>query len=215
MAAINESIRIVRQEAAFTFALKQERLVNVSALQAMARAPHVLEFLSQPERSDQIFALAQGLPPKWRDPKLVRLQGADFFRDLGASGVAVSVPGSVGRRARVEGGAGVGEVDFAPGVWLHIDLVLPLVEWMTHRHTPTEEKPLVEFVKRALAEAGVKVQKRQGPKSAAQMFMVGVSEKLQKLLRTVDASMIEAGESFDDRRDALTSLLKSVKGGQK
>lgn len=220
MAAVNDGLRIY-QEDAFTFARDEAGLVNVAAIQAMARPPQVSDFLSQPATIEQIHDIAANsgrpLPAQWRDAQYVRSQGADFFRALTAARIAHRVPGSVGRRANMvqAGGCGVGEVDFRPGVWLHADLVLPLVEWMTHRNSPTEKKPIVEFVKRAISRAGIKSQKKSGPKSAAELFAAEAAGALLKTLQAADESMIEAGETFEDRRDALTSLLKTVRGSRK
>jgi hypothetical protein len=220
MGAVNAGLRIY-QEDHFAFAVDESGLVNGSALQSMTREPRILEYLCEPYTLEKTCDLAESfnrsLSPQFRDPQYVRAQPASYFRALTAARIAHTVPGSVGRKSRmVSGGShSVGEVDFRPGIWLHADLVLPLAEWMSRRTSPTEGKPLVEFVKRALDQAGLKSKNRAGPKSAAQQFMVGISDKLQKMLKAADASMIEAGDSFEDRRDALTSMLKSVKGGQK
>jgi hypothetical protein len=219
MSALNANCRIY-QEGVFTFAQDQAGFFNASALVAQARPPELSEFLSQPEMLAKIFDLADslgaGLPPQWREPRQVRAQSANYLRALRAAGVGHLVPGSVGRKARmVSGGShSVGEVDYGPGFWLRTELAMDLAEWMSRRVSPTEENPLVDFMKRALAQAGVKSAKQRGPKSAAQLFLVGVSDKLQATLKSADESMIEDGESFEDRRDALASLMKSVKGGR-
>lgn len=212
--------RSIYQEGIFTFAQDQEGFFNASALVAQARPPELSDFFSHPDTPEKVCNLAESLgtplDSRWHDGQYVRAQIANYKRVLRTAGVGHLVPGSIGRKARmVSGGShSIGEVDYGPGFWLRIELALDLAGWMCRHISPTEEKPLVDFVKRALAQAGFKSARRRGPKSAAHMFLAGVSNKLQELLKSVDASMIEAGEPFEDRCDALACLLKSVKGGQ-
>ncbi|WP_282365606.1 hypothetical protein [Pseudomonas sp. PS02290] len=218
MAAINDGPFIYREDGN-TFAVNKAGLFNASVLQSEASDPRIVDFLCRNVQAVSGIAESgeHSLPSQFRDSQYVRVQTANYLRALTDAGIVEFVPGTPGRKSRmVSGGShSIGEVDLGPGYWLHTDLAIPFAEQKEGRISPNERKPLVEFVKRALSNAGVKSAKREGPRSAAKLFSAGVSEKLQKMLKAADASLIEAGESFDDRREALANFLKSVKGGQK
>jgi len=211
MTKVSETISVTH-EGQLTLAMRH-KLVNVSVLQSTAQQLSALGFLILADTHSLIQRIAP-LPEKWLSLSTVNAEQAEFLRTLKALGIAERVPGDVGRRAKLAGSEHLlGEIDYGPGFWLHVDLVMPYARWIASRQVPPRKTPLIAFLEKHLPSAATGKAAAPIPaQEVSEAFAGEISAKELADLRIVDRMMITDGVSAAERTEVLRARIDSMQG---
>lgn len=207
LAQLNKDITVIN-DGIYIFAVDPTgRFFNSSTLQAQTQQQPAVGFLSSHEALPLISALAP-LPDMWHDPKKIYADRQGFARALKTADVAYEVPGTPGRHATILVGKGssIGERDYLPGLWIRIELALPLAKWLTRQIIPGAENPLVDFVSGAIESFDVPSAAPRKVKRVAPQFAHEVPPRILALLESVDEQMIADGEPASERMKTLQTI---------
>lgn len=212
MTSINAPL--ITQEGPFTLA-GSGQLVNSSTLQAQAQPLAAIGFLIIPETVELIRGIAakagKSLSDQWLDAVAVNNQKDAFFRELKELGIAERVPGAIGRAGKLSGRKfAVGAIDYAPGLWLHRDLVLPYARWIGSKLVPPRKTPLEIFLEKHLISAAPVGAVK--PKPVASMFAGEVDAQGMKDLEKADRLLMADGVSAAERIDVLSARVEAMQG---
>lgn len=207
LAQLNKDITVIN-DGIYIFAVDPTgRFFNSSTLQGQTQQQPAVGFLSDLETLKLISTLAP-LPDIWYDPKKIYADRHGFTRALKTADIAYEVPGTAGRHAiiLVGKGASMGERDYQPGLWIRIELALPLAKWLTRQVIPGAENPLVDFVSSAIGSFKLPSSAPRKVKRVAPQFAHEVSPKILELLESVDEQMIADGEPAGERLKTLQTI---------
>lgn len=213
----NEGLRIIADDR-HALAINEQDMINVETLITGERPPSTMDFLCLASTLELIQAILsrEGKPLHERlsDAQAAAADRGQTFHALRASGIAMRVLGDVGRRAAPGPGQfGRGEVDYRPGFWLHLELVLPLARWIASRQVPPRKTPLIAFLEKHLPIVATGQAAAPIPAQEVTAAFAGeVSAKELANLRIVDRMMITDGVSASERTDALRARIDSMQG---
>ncbi|WP_426115899.1 hypothetical protein [Pseudomonas sp. DSP3-2-2] len=217
MAAINNELSVIK-DGLFVLAIRG-KMFNSSVLQVAAQPVPAIGFLINKDQLPKIHDLATnaGLPlaEKYADVSVVAAQQDEYFRRLKAPRIAERVPGDIGRRAKLtEHGGILGEIDYLPGVWLHLDLAISYAKWIAARNAPVQKTPLLAFLEKNLPtkEAPRERLAPAKPKTVMSAFAGEVDCQTMKDLEAIDRLMMADGVSAAERTVVLRARIDLMQG---